>query len=90
MVMIQALNKKHGTRVTHLDSGVLELFQAYHWPGNARELRNVIERAVIVAAAGTVSPTGRPASGRPTGAQGNGGAKPTPSGTALNVQRNFE
>jgi formate hydrogenlyase transcriptional activator len=26
----------------------LELFQAYDWPGNIRELQNVIERAVIL------------------------------------------
>jgi len=53
-VMIQALNKKHGTRVSNLASEVLDLFRAYHWPGNARELRNVIERAVIVAAVGAI------------------------------------
>ena len=53
-VMIQALNKKHGTRVSNLDPEVLSLFRTYHWPGNARELRNVIERAAIVAAVGAV------------------------------------
>ncbi len=53
-VMIQALNKKHGTRVSNLDPAVLDLFSTYHWPGNARELRNVIERAAIVAATGAV------------------------------------
>jgi DNA-binding NtrC family response regulator len=26
----------------------LKLFQAYHWPGNIRELQNVIERSVIL------------------------------------------
>jgi transcriptional regulator with PAS, ATPase and Fis domain len=52
--MIQTLNQKHGTRVSNLDPEVLHLFDAYHWPGNARELRNVIERAVIVASVGAV------------------------------------
>ena len=51
-VMIQTLNEKHGTRVSGLDSGVLDLFHGYDWPGNVRELRNVIERATIVASAG--------------------------------------
>ena len=51
-VMLQTLNEKHGTRVTGLDSGVLDLFRTYDWPGNVRELRNVIERAAIVAGAG--------------------------------------
>jgi DNA-binding NtrC family response regulator len=53
-VMIQSLNKKHGTRVTGLDGEVLDLFHAYDWPGNARELRNVIERAAIVAGVGAI------------------------------------
>jgi DNA-binding NtrC family response regulator len=53
-VMIQSLNKKHGTRVSHVSPEVLDLFQGYQWPGNARELRNVLERAAIVAAVGAV------------------------------------
>jgi len=53
-VMIQTLNKKHGARVTGIDSEVLDLFRAYDWPGNVRELRNVIERATIVAGAGVI------------------------------------
>ena len=51
-VMIQALNEKHSTRISGLDSEVLALFRTYDWPGNVRELRNVIERAAIVASAG--------------------------------------
>jgi len=53
-VMIRILNKKHGTRVTGLNPEVLDLFDSYDWPGNARELRNVIERAAIVAGAGPI------------------------------------
>jgi formate hydrogenlyase transcriptional activator len=33
----------------------LELFQAYDWPGNIRELQNVIERAVILSDGETFS-----------------------------------
>jgi len=51
-VMIQTLNQKNGTLVTGLDPEVLDLFRTYEWPGNARELRNVIERATIVAGIG--------------------------------------
>jgi transcriptional regulator with PAS, ATPase and Fis domain len=50
--MIQTFNRKNGTLVTGIDSKVLDIFNTYKWPGNARELRNVIERATIVAGAG--------------------------------------
>ena len=30
------------------EPGVLEMFKRYHWPGNLRELSNVIERAVLL------------------------------------------
>jgi len=53
-VMIQTLNTKHSTRVTGIDSDVLELFRTHDWPGNVRELRKVIERATIVASVGTI------------------------------------
>ena len=32
----------------HLDQGCMQALQAYSWPGNIRELRNVIERAVLL------------------------------------------
>ncbi len=52
--IIEAMNKKHGTKVTDLSSAVMERFQAHSWPGNVRELRNVMERAAILAGEGTV------------------------------------
>jgi transcriptional regulator with PAS, ATPase and Fis domain len=55
-VMIQNLNKKHRARVTGIDSDVLNLFVALDWPGNIRELRNVIERATIIASVGAIRP----------------------------------
>jgi DNA-binding NtrC family response regulator len=48
-VLLENLNKKHGTRVIGIDAEVLDLLQGYHWPGNVRELRNVLERAAILA-----------------------------------------
>ena len=51
-VMLQNLNKKHGTRVTGVDAEVLDLLHRYDWPGNVRELRNILERATIMARRG--------------------------------------
>ncbi|HWA84582.1 MAG TPA: sigma 54-interacting transcriptional regulator, partial [Opitutus sp.] len=38
-----------GKKITGFAPPVLSAFGAYRWPGNLRELRNVIERAVILA-----------------------------------------
>jgi formate hydrogenlyase transcriptional activator len=40
--------QKAGKKFRDITSKTLELFQAYEWPGNIRELQNVIERAVIL------------------------------------------
>lgn len=32
-----------------ISSDVMELFQLYHWPGNIRQLKNIIERAAVLA-----------------------------------------
>src|ERR1700730_3528761 len=40
--------KKAGKNFNDVTKKTLELFQAYEWPGNSRELQNVIERAVIL------------------------------------------
>ncbi len=37
--------RKH---ISKIDKNTLELCQAYHWPGNIRELQNIIERSVIL------------------------------------------
>lgn len=38
-----------GKRIETIGTGTLDLLVAYHWPGNIRELENVLERAVILA-----------------------------------------
>lgn len=39
---------KAGKRITGISKRSMELLQSYTWPGNIRELQNVIERSVIV------------------------------------------
>lgn len=41
--------KKFGKPIRGFKVGVMEVLQRYRWPGNIRELQNVIERAVILA-----------------------------------------
>jgi len=52
--ILEAMNKKHGTKVTELSATVMDRFQKHSWPGNVRELRNVLERAVILAGEETI------------------------------------
>ena len=39
---------KAGKNIRAVNKKSLELLQSYPWPGNIRELQNVIERSVIV------------------------------------------
>ncbi|ABR50605.1 sigma54 specific transcriptional regulator, Fis family [Alkaliphilus metalliredigens QYMF] len=44
--LLKKLSSEMGTSVTEISLAALEALQAYHWPGNIRELENVIERAL--------------------------------------------
>ncbi|MBI2688334.1 MAG: sigma-54-dependent Fis family transcriptional regulator [Acidobacteria bacterium] len=39
---------RNNVRAKQFDGTVFDLFERYSWPGNARELRNVVERMVIL------------------------------------------
>lgn len=44
---IKTNNPKMGLNIENMTPAALELLKEYSWPGNIRELRNVIERAMI-------------------------------------------
>jgi PAS domain S-box-containing protein len=46
--LVERYAKKAGKRIVKISKKTLELFQTYAWPGNIRELQNVIERAVVL------------------------------------------
>jgi transcriptional regulator with PAS, ATPase and Fis domain len=52
--ILSNLNKKHNCHVSGLHPEVLERLLKAPWPGNVRQLRNVLERAVILAGHGTI------------------------------------
>jgi len=52
--MIHSLNRKHDTRVTHASPEFLAGLQERNWEGNVRELRNIVERAVILTGSGPI------------------------------------
>ena len=43
----RAYNQAHRMAFTEIPSDVMEAFLAYRWPGNIRELKNVVERLVL-------------------------------------------
>ena len=45
---INRYSRKAGKRIRTIEKKTLELLQSYSWPGNIRELQNVIERSVVV------------------------------------------
>jgi formate hydrogenlyase transcriptional activator len=68
--------KRAGKRIGSIDRGTLQVLRAYPWPGNIRELQNVVQRAVIVSDTGMLTvdeqwlakrPHARPAPARPLG-----------------------
>ena len=46
---LRMTTKAHGKTIPGFSNKMVQLFQQYHWPGNIREMENIIERGVILA-----------------------------------------
>ncbi|HTR07134.1 MAG TPA: sigma 54-interacting transcriptional regulator [Paraburkholderia sp.] len=56
-ILQRMASAKHGPlRKPSISADALELLRAWHWPGNIRELRNVLERASLLADNGVIRP----------------------------------
>ena len=53
--LVERYAKRAGKKISDIKKKTLDLFQAYDWPGNIRELQNVVERAVILCDGETLS-----------------------------------
>ena len=58
---IKTNNPKMGLNIENMTPGALDLLKKYSWPGNIRELRNVIERAMIFCDEATIDVNHLPA-----------------------------
>jgi len=69
---LQEFATEYGQKPKAIDAAALDLFVRYPWNGNVRELRNFIERMMImvpgpaIAAADVPAPVSRPQAGRPS------------------------
>ncbi|MCX7765237.1 MAG: sigma 54-interacting transcriptional regulator [Candidatus Sumerlaeia bacterium] len=52
---LKRYNEQYGKNVTQITPEAMNLMLKYSWPGNARELQNCIERAVIMTSNGIIS-----------------------------------
>lgn len=53
--LLVRLAREMGRARCHFDEEALDVLSSYTWPGNGRELRNVVERLVMLAAADTIT-----------------------------------
>lgn len=67
---LKRLGVVHGRPNASLSTAARHLLEAYGWPGNARELKNVIERALMFAQQDALGPDDLPAPVRAGGAAG--------------------
>jgi DNA-binding NtrC family response regulator len=81
--MLNEMNEKHGRKVSGVAQSMLDRLMSCDWPGNARELRNTIERAVILCPDGAPLDAGHlpPGFGRAKPA-----IAPTPDTGTISVQ----
>ena len=59
-VFLKKLNRINEKEIRSIDSRVLESFRHYSWPGNIRELENLLERAYVLETSGTLAPESFP------------------------------
>lgn len=59
--ILQKLNRLHAKEVHHIDSKVMDAFAQYAWPGNIRELENILERAYLIETSSVLTPESVPA-----------------------------
>ena len=60
-VFLKKLNQKYGKNIDRVHPRVVQVFQKYEWPGNIRELENLMERAYILESTPLLTPEGFPA-----------------------------
>ena len=58
---LEVVSVRHGKVATHFSDDAMQILKAHTWPGNIRELSNVIERAVVFAGSEEIQSSDLPA-----------------------------
>jgi transcriptional regulator with PAS, ATPase and Fis domain len=53
---IEKVSREVGKTVRGLTPDALAVLERYHWPGNIRELENIVERAIVLGSGDTLTP----------------------------------
>jgi two-component system nitrogen regulation response regulator NtrX len=77
-------SRENNVRPKRISQGALEALQRYHWKGNIRELRNTVERLIIMTASDTIDVADLPETVRSPGGGGRAHA-PMGNGDAAKV-----
>src|SRR5271170_6482535 len=51
---VEIFSRRLGRQIEHIPAETMSALSSYHWPGNIRELQNLIERAVILSNSGVL------------------------------------
>jgi transcriptional regulator with PAS, ATPase and Fis domain len=53
---LQKYSRELGKNVTHISAGAMKMLVCYDWPGNIRQLENIIHRSIILCQGRTLQP----------------------------------
>ncbi|MBU2227495.1 MAG: sigma-54 dependent transcriptional regulator [Proteobacteria bacterium] len=60
-IFLRQMNRFNKRGIHYVHPHVMEAFGRYHWPGNIRELQNLVERAFILESSSVLTPASFPA-----------------------------
>jgi two-component system nitrogen regulation response regulator NtrX len=80
---MDAFSRENNTRPKRITQAALEVLERYRWKGNIRELRNTVERLIIMTAGETIDVADLPDAVRSPGAA----AAPGPSRAAVDAEQ---
>lgn len=84
---LKEFSAANGGMVTGIDAAAMKALEDYAWPGNVRQLRNVIEKMVVLAGAPRLTLDDVPLEVRSSGSPAPAGNRPLEVSTADNGQR---